>query len=300
MHGRVSATILVAAVLAASVAFGIATTQEPPTLTPAQQARLQITPVKDGLYIIPGFGGSLSGGNVAVRVTDDGVILVDDKFPYSFDEITRQVTRVTSQPIRYVLNTHHHGDHAGSNADFMRTAQLIGHQNARANMMRNGQTGAPPVVFSDQAAVFLGDAEVQAHHVGRGHTNGDAVIYFPDLRTIHTGDLVLWGERLDGSTLSPFIDYANGGSGTEWVATLDRMLELDFDTVIPGHGPILSRSEVEIFRGKFETLIERMTDLVDAGVSQAAIAERLEIDDLNWPLAPGRIGELFEEIRESR
>ena len=293
-------TALLGLVIAAAVAVTVATVQEPPTLTPDQQARMHITQVKDGLYVIPGFDGSLSGGNVAVRVTDDGVVLVDDKFPYSFDEITRHVGRVTSQPIRYVLNTHHHGDHAGSNADFMPTAQLIGHRNARANMLRNGQAGAPPVVFSDQAAVFLGDVEVQAHHMGRGHTNGDAVIYFPDLRTIHTGDLVLWGDRLDGSTLSPFIDYANGGSGTEWVATLDRVLELDFDTVIPGHGPILSRSDVEQFRGKFETLIERMTALVDEGVSQTEIADRLELDDLNWPLAPGRIRELFEDVKDSR
>ena len=197
--------------VAASVAVSVATSQEPPTLTSDQHARLQITPVTDGLYVIPGFDGSLSGGNVAVRVTGDGVILVDNKFPYSFDEITRQVTSVTSEPIRYVLNTHHHGDHAGANADFMRAAQIISHRNARGNMLRNGQAGAPPVIFSDQAAVFLGNVEVQAHHVGRGHTNGDAVIYFPDLRTIHAGDLVLWGTRLDGSTLSPFIDYANGG-----------------------------------------------------------------------------------------
>ena len=286
--------------VAASVSVSVATSQEPPTLTSDQQARLQITPVTDGLYVIPGFDGSQSGGNVAVRVTGDGVILVDNKFPYSFDEITRQVTSVTSEPIRYVLNTHHHGDHAGANADFMRAAQIISHRNARGNMLRNGQAGAPPVIFSDQAAVFLGDVEVQAHHVGRGHTNGDAVIYFPDLRTIHTGDLVLWGTRLDGSTLAPFIDYANGGSGTEWVATLDRMLQLDFDTVIPGHGPILSRSDVETFREKFVTLISRMTDLVDAGVAPSEIAQRLEIDDLDWPLAPGRIGELFEEVRLSR
>ena len=78
------------------------------------------------------------------------------------------------------------------------------------------------------------------------------------------------------------------------------MLQLDFDTVIPGHGPILSRSDVETFREKFVTLISRMTDLVDAGVAPSEIAQRLEIDDLDWPLAPGRIGELFEEVRLSR
>ena len=166
----------------------------------------------DGLYVIPGFDGGQSGGNVAVRVTGDGVIIVDNKFPYSYDFITAQVASVTDQPIKYVLNTHHHGDHAGSNADFMPSAEVIAHRNARANIVRNNQTGAPQVTFADETAVFLGDAEAQAHHFGRGHTNGDAVIYFPDLRAVHTGDLFIYGQRLDGTTLSPFWDYGNGGS----------------------------------------------------------------------------------------
>jgi len=81
--------------------------QERPTFTPEQEARLKIREVMDGLYVIPGFDGGQSGGNVAVRVTDDGVIIVDDKFPYSFEFITQQVRSVTDQPIKYVLNTHH-------------------------------------------------------------------------------------------------------------------------------------------------------------------------------------------------
>ena len=269
-----------------------------PIFTEAELARLQIQPVpgKDGLYVIPGFDGSMSGGNVAVRVADDGVILVDDKFPYSFDFITEQVASVTSAPIRYVLNTHHHGDHAGSNADFMPTAQVIGHRNARANMLRNGQDGAPPVIFSRQTSVFLGGAEAQAHHFGRGHTNGDSVIYFPDLGAVHTGDLFISGERMDGSTLSPFMDYGNGGSGAEWASTLDGVLELDFDTVIPGHGPVLTKADVRAFRDKFEQLTSRMSALVDAGVSRADVAGQLDIDDLDWPLAEGALQALYDEL----
>ena len=269
-----------------------------PIFTDAQQARLQIHPVpgKDGLYVIPGFDGAMSGGNVAVRVTGDGVILVDDKFPYSFDFITEQVASVTSEPIRYVLNTHHHSDHAGSNADFMPEAQVIGHRNARANMIKNEQGGAPPIIFSRQAGVFLGDAEARAHHFGRGHTNGDSVIYFPDLRAIHTGDLFIQGQRMDGSTLSPFMDYANGGSGAEWAATLDGVLELDFDTVIPGHGPILTKDDVRAFRDKFEQLTARMNGLIDSEVSRDDIAEQIDIDDLDWPLSEGALQALYDEL----
>ena len=87
-----------------------------------------------------------------------------------------QVGSITDQPIKYVLNTHHHGDHAGSNPDFMQSAEVIAHKNARANIIRNNLAGAPRVIFADETAVFLGDAEVQMHHFGRGHTNGDAVV----------------------------------------------------------------------------------------------------------------------------
>ena len=272
-----------------------------PIFTEEQQARLQIQPIpgKDGLYVIPGFDGGMSGGNVAVRVTGDGVILVDDKFPYSFDFITEQVASVTSEPIRYVLNTHHHGDHAGSNADFMPEAQVIGHRNARANMIRNDKSGAPPIIFSRQTGVFLGEAEARAYHFGRGHTNGDSVIYFPDLRAVHTGDLFIWGQRMDGSTLSPFMDYGNGGSGAEWAATLDGMLELDFDTVIPGHGPILTKDDVRTFRNKFEQLTSRMSDLIGSGVSRDDIADQLDIDDLEWPLTATALQALFDELSGS-
>jgi len=269
-----------------------------PIFTEEQQARLQIHPVqgKDGLYVIPGFDGAMSGGNVAVRVTGDGVILVDDKFPYSFDFITEQVASVTAEPIRYVLNTHHHGDHTGSNADFMPEAQVIGHRNARANMIKNKLGGAPPIIFSRQAGVFLGDAEVRAHHFGRGHTNGDSVIYFPDLRAIHTGDLFIQGHRMDGTTLSPFMDYGNGGSGAEWAATLDGVLELDFDTVIPGHGAVLTKDDVRAFRDKFEQLTSRMNALIDSDVSRDDIAEQINIDDLDWPLNEGALQALYDEI----
>lgn len=293
--------ILSTALLLLSVTVaGFANAQQRPSLTPEQLQRVQIHAVagKAGLYVIPGFDGNMSGGNVAVRVTGDGVIIVDNKYSYSFADIVQQVASVTSEPIRYVLNTHQHFDHAGSNADFMATAQVIGHENARANMIRNGDAGAPPVTFSQHTSVYLGAAEAQIYYFGRGHTDGDAVIYFPDLRTVHTGDLFIWGDRLDGSTLSPFIDFANGGSAVEWSATLDGVLALDFDTVIPGHGPILTKAEVRTFQEKFQRLILRVTRLIESSVSRDDIADRLNIEDLNWPLAPDRIRAIYDELTE--
>ena len=141
------------------------------------QAELSIEPVGDGLYAI--FG---SGGNVGVRVTAEGVILIDDKYPENFAEIQELVQQVSDQPVRYVLNTHHHGDHSGGNVGYIQIAEIIAHQNARDNMIRGNQDAPPRVVFSDQTAVYLGGVEVRAFYMGRGHTDGDAVIYEDEVR----------------------------------------------------------------------------------------------------------------------
>ena len=295
MHTLKTLGSLTALVVLGSI-MAMAAGQQVPRFTPEQEARLQIRGVKDGLYVIPGFDGGQSGGNVAVRVTDDGVIIVDNKFPYSFDFINEQVRKVTDQPIKYVLNTHHHDDHSGSNADFLPTAEVIAHKNARTNVVRNNQPGPPRVIFADETAVFLGGAEVQMFHFGRGHTNGDAVAYFPDLRTVHTGDLIVFGQRLDGSTLSPFWDFGNGGSVLEWPATLTGLLALDFDTVIPGHGPLLTKDDVRIFRGKMEIVIDRVRTEIAAGATRDDIGSRVDTADLDWPLAPSRFRNVFDEL----
>ena len=178
----------------------------------------------------------------------------------------------------------------------MQSAEVIAHKNARANIIRNNLAGAPRVIFADEAAVFLGGAEVQVHHFGRGHTDGDAVVYFPDLGAVHTGDLFIYGQRLDGSTLSPFWDFGNGGSATESPATLTRLLALDFGTVIPGHGPILTKDDVRTFRGKLETVIDRVRGEIAAGATRDDIASRVDTTDLDWPLAPVRIQNVFDEL----
>jgi cyclase len=259
-----------------------------------------IRKVKDGLYVIPGYDGAVTGGNVAVRVTSEGVIIVDDRLPPQSGEIAGKVRSVTAQPIKYVLSTHHHGDHTGGNPEFIAVAEIIAHRNARENMIRGKQQAPPRVVFTDQTAVFLGGVEVQALHLGRGHTNGDAVIYFPDLRSVHTGDLVVWGKRTDGTLLTPFVDRANRGSLVEWITTLEKVLQLDFDTAIPGHGPVLTKDDVRTFREKLITVRQRMTDLARSGVRKDELAARLKTDDLNWPFPQARLDELFDEFGTAR
>jgi glyoxylase-like metal-dependent hydrolase (beta-lactamase superfamily II) len=282
--------LVIAAIGAATIPFAAS---QQPTGDPFST---EIRKVKDGLYVIPGYDGAVTGGNVAVRVTSEGAIIVDDRLPPSSAEIAGKVKSVTPQPIKYVLSTHGHGDHTGGHPEFIKVAEIIAHRNNRANMLRSKLPAPPRVVFNDQASVFLGGAEAQAIHFGRGHTNGDAVIYFPDLRTIHTGDLVVWGKRTDGSTLTPFVDRASGGSLVEWISTLDGVLKLDFDTAIPGHGPVLTKENIRSFRQNLVVLRERMTEVVKAGAKKEELAKRLKTDDLGWPFPPERLNELWDEF----
>ncbi len=293
-HARVIVAIVLSA---AAIAAGSMATGQQPKGDPFSTA---ITKLKEGLYVIPGYDGAVTGGNVAVRVTSEGVVIVDDRFPPSSAEITPKVRSVTSQPIKYVLSTHHHGDHTGGHPELIKTAEIIAHRNARRNMVTGKQAAPPRLVFSDQAAVFLGGVEVETQHLGRGHTNGDAVVYFRDLRTVHTGDLVVWGKRTDGSVLTPFMDYENGGSLTEWIGTLDKLLQLDFDSAIPGHGPVLSKDEVRAFRQKLVTLRQRAEQLVKSGVRRTDFTLKLKTDDLNWPFPKERIEPLYDELAATR
>lgn len=263
---------------------------------------MTVEKVKEGLYVIRG-PFSLCGpqgcrgsapkalsdglmheaGDVAVRVTPGGVILVDDKFPWNVPELLEKVKSITSQPIKYVLNSHYHQDHTGANAAMLEHGfEIIAQRNLRdeilgkSGTMRNEPAAAPRIVFDDFEALHLGGVEVQMLYLGRAHTNGDTFVYFPDLKAVHTGDVLMDG--------APFIDYRGGGSAVEWVKTLYNLLKLDFDTVIPGHGPILDKQYARDYVKKFETMNQRMMDLVREGVpkDRARLVARLKLDDLGW------------------
>ena len=236
------------------------------------QDRLSIAEVKDGLHVITG-----PGGNIGVRVTAEGVILIDDKYPQDFDEIQSLVATVSDLPVKYVINTHHHGDHSGSNASFLQVADVIAHKNARDNMIRGDQDGPPRLIYTNQTSVFLGGAEVRVYYMGRGHTNGDSVVYFPDLKTVHGGDL------LHGT--APFIDYANGGSSRSWVNTMNNILSLDWNTAIPGHGEVMGRRDVLNFRNQMESVRIRMTELVRQGLVAGDAQEAIKDPNLSWTQA---------------
>ena len=281
---RVPLAILAVVVLSLVVARG------------AGQSRLASAPmraeqVKPGLYVIRGpfdpcAPGGCNGrntddgllhepGDVAVRVTSEGAIVVDDKFVQNVPDVLSRVKSVTTQPIRYLLNSHHHADHIGGNGAVMDLGiEIIAHRNIRENIIRNKQPGPPRLTFTDEEDIHLGGVEVRMLYFGRGHTNGDTVIFFPDLRTVHTGDLVIDG--------MPVIDYDNGGSALEFVTTLEKIMALDFDTVIPGHGRVLTRDDVRGYIPKLKTMNDRMRDLARRKVPDDQLAAQLKLDDIGW------------------
>src|SRR5215510_2990293 len=259
---------------------------------------LRIAQVKPGLHVISG-----EGGNVAVLTTDEGVVLVDDMFDRNHADILAQIKSVTDKPLRYVLNTHQHDDHAGGDMKMLPIAEVIAHKNVRANLSHIKQPyyedtpgtpiGLPRVTFTDEMSVFLGGRETRAKYFGRGHTSGDAVVYFPDLKTIHTGDLFLGrqtGARGGpaGTPVRPrppgvniYVDYAQGGSFLDWTKTLDGALSLDFDTIIPGHGPVSTKADLVKFRSDLETMRNRLAGMIKQGVSKPELLKTLE-DDYGW------------------
>jgi glyoxylase-like metal-dependent hydrolase (beta-lactamase superfamily II) len=195
------------------------------------------------------------------------------------------------------VNTHQHDDHAGGDLKMLPLAEVIAHQNVRKNLEHIRQPyyedtpgtpiGLPRLTFSDQLSIHLGGREVRAYYFGRGHTSGDAIIYFPDLRVVHTGDLFLGG-RFGGRNepgkprgVNIYVDYAQGGSFSEWSRTLERTLGLDFDTVIPGHGPVSTKASVETFKADLETMRARLAQLVEQGTSKEALVKIIE-SDYGW------------------
>lgn len=261
----------IAAVSIASAGAWIAYTQNPQT--PPQ---LKLNKIADDLYEIEG-----DGGNVAVYLTNEGVIVIDDKFERDYTDIMAKIKSLTDKPVKYVLNTHQHGDHTGGNAKMMdASAEIIAHKNARANMVEGKMPGVPRVSFNDETEVFLGGKEVRSHYFGRGHTNGDAVIYFPADRTIHTGDLYTVGQSSAPLTVSPFIDYSAHGSVVDWTKTLDGILNSgwDFDTVIPGHGPIMKKADLAQYRQNLEKMRNRVSTLVKQRKSKDDVAKMLQTE----------------------
>ena len=225
----------------------------------APTSPLSYKQLKDDLWVIEGTSnGSGDAGNIAVLVTSEGVVLVDDRFEQDYPEVLAAVRKITPQPIKYVVNTHHHGDHTGGNAQMLAHAQILIQANARKHMIDSKMPGAPSLTFTQEASVFLGGKEVRAIYSGRGHTDGDVAVYIPHDRAVHLGDLMA---GTNGVT-NPVMDYANGASLKAWPATLDGAIQLDPEIVIPGHGAVTNKAGLVAHRNKIAQILQRATALV--------------------------------------
>ncbi|MBI4265732.1 MAG: MBL fold metallo-hydrolase [Acidobacteria bacterium] len=315
---RITIALALGAVFALLTATGIG--QQPglrQEVEVLQPGPMRIDPVKEGLFVVrgpfspcmrstcppgrPGDGLMHESGDIAVRVTPDGLILVDDKFTDQLADVLATIRTVTSLPVRYMLNTHHHGDHVSGNVNFRQMGiDIIAHRNIRENFLRTKAPGEPNITFADQGSLHLGGVDVQMFHLGRGHTNGDTIVYFPDLKAIHMGDLVIDG--------APVIDYAGGGSAIEFVKTIERILTIDFDVAIPGHGKLFTKDEVRAYLVRFQTMNQRMRELAKSGFPKDRLQTLdqvlavLGLSDLGWENTVstatfrGGVGRYYDEM----
>lgn len=258
--------VLPAAILV-FIGAGYVRAQNPPA--PPENKLVKVT---DDLYTIIG-----DGGDATAYLTDQGVIMIDDKFERDYADIMAKLQTVTDKPVKYVINTHPHPDHTGGNLKFQDSALIIAHVNARATMIAKKMPGPPQLAFSDEMEISLGGKTVIAKHFGQGHTNGDSAVYIPALKVVCTGDL------FNVLPQGVHIDYSPGGGGSilAWPKTIDAILQWDFDTVIPGHGAVSRRADLIKFRDSLEAMITRVTGMVRDGASKDDIAKVL-ITEFAW------------------
>jgi glyoxylase-like metal-dependent hydrolase (beta-lactamase superfamily II) len=228
-------------------------------------AKLELKKVRDDIYVISNVAVP---GLVTALITDEGVILVDDKFEVDHDNIMAMLKTVTNQPVKYVINTHYHGDHSGGNAKLQALGVLaVSSDQARARMVATNQPGQTNITFSDHASLHLGGKTVEIYKVGRAHTNGDVVVLFPEQRVLASGDIFANGP----GTSAQLVDYAGGGSAKEWPKAVDQALQLDYDTVIPGHGLVSTKADLQAYRQRAQRFSDTLSQLVRQGKSRADI-----------------------------
>jgi cyclase len=256
-------------ILAALVVTGGLTTAafQQPAARGAQQRVVNVEKVHDNLYVMRG-----GGGNSAVFITANGVVVVDTKNPGWGQPLLDAIKAVTDKPVTTIINTHTHGDHVSGNVEFPATVDIVTHENTKANMeqmrpVTGLQTGPQPNIFKDNAGKGLpkrtfkdkmtigsGADQVDLYYFGRAHTNGDAYIVFPAHRVMHVGDTFPTKDL-------PIMDANNGGSGVEYAATLTKAAGIaNVDTIINGHAPAQSTvadlKEYAAFIREFVTFVQ--------------------------------------------
>lgn len=252
MRKTVRVQVILAISAMAMLGSRAASAQEPDF----SKVQIKVSKVSGNIYVLEG-----AGGNIAASVGEDGIVIVDDQFAPLAEKIQAALKDlgVTTKPVRFVINTHYHGDHTGGNEPFNNAgATLIAHQNVRKRLETGGTAGnggsikmeqkaasrnaLPIITFEHDVTVHLNGEDIRALHFPSGHTDGDSIIFFPKNNVVHMGDdFVRYG--------FPFIDVASGGSVQGMIAATEKVAsELPADVkVIPGHGALSNMDDVKAF-----------------------------------------------------
>lgn len=244
------------------------------------QVQIKVTKVAGTVYMLEG-----SGGNIGVSVGDDGIVMVDDQFAPLAPKIREALKGITDKPIKFILNTHFHGDHTGGNVVFGREAPIIAQENVRLRLQKGGPVGGnatppapkealPVITFNDRAAVHLNGEDIRAIHLPNGHTDGDSVIYFAQSNVLHMGDdFVTYG--------FPFVDAANGGTVSGMISGLESILDMMPANVkiIPGHGQLSTPADVRTFLD----MLKKTRALVAQAAQQGQTLDQMKQNHLLEP-----------------
>ena len=249
------------------------------------KVEIKVTKVSGTVYMLEG-----AGGNIGASVGEDGIVVVDDQYAPLAEKIQAALKGVTDKPVRFIINTHYHGDHTGGNAFFQKQAPVIAHDNVRKRLETGGAAGnlgsvsmerkaapkeaLPILTFDHDVTVHLNGEDIRALHFPSGHTDGDSIIFFPTSNVVHMGDdFVRYG--------FPFIDLASGGSVEGMIAALEAVVpKLPADVkVIPGHGNVSNLDDVR----EYVKMLDETRAVVEKGVKQGKTLDQLKQEKVLEP-----------------